>query len=438
MSGYLSEGDYQAYLKKHENWNFWVNVLDLTFYHTATSFIYGATVLSLYASYLTDSAVLIGLIPALQGVMFLLPQMLLARRTQTLPRMKPLLAKISIFERLPYSIVALSIFLLPNAPRGAAYAILLLSLVMATGSGGLIGPAWKAMLAKVVPVRRRGIMFGTSSALGGVLGFGGATVSRYILATYGYPVSFGISFALCFLFQAVSYLCLILNREPARAPEAAPLSAGDYWRRIPGMLRGHPNFVRYLIGNALLTLGTMGTALYIVYARRTFGISDAMAGNLTMAALLGQSLSAPIMGRLADRRGNKWLLQSAGLISGAAIMTVAFAPSAIWLYPAFMLVNVAAQASSISGMGITMEFSSQDEIPTFTALAGTISGVPMLLAPLVGGSLVDAGGFGLLFGVALTLALAGFAMMRLAVKEPRHEERRASTLPAGATGGDQG
>ncbi|MHB1318896.1 MAG: hypothetical protein ACYCYF_09795, partial [Anaerolineae bacterium] len=97
MPGYLSEQDYQAYLSKHENWNFWVNALDLTFYHTATSFIYGATVLSLYASYLTDSAVLIGLIPALQGVMFLLPQMLLARHTQTLPRMKPLLARISIF-----------------------------------------------------------------------------------------------------------------------------------------------------------------------------------------------------------------------------------------------------------------------------------------------------------------------------------------------------
>ena len=277
------------------------------------------------------------------------------------------------------------------------------------------------MLAKVIPVRRRGTLFGTSSALGGVLGFGGAIVSRHILATYGYPLSFAISFGLCFLFQAVSYLCLVLNREPARAPEAAALSARDYWRRIPGMLRSHPNFVRYLIGNALLTFGTMGTALYIVYARRTFGISDAMAGNLTMAALIGQSLSAPIMGRLADRRGNKWLLELAGIVSGSAIVMVALAPSELWLYPAFMLVNAAGQASSIAGMGITMEFSSQDEIPTFTAMAGTISGVPMLLAPLIGGTLVDTAGFGLLFGVALTLALCGYVVIRLAVKEPRHE-----------------
>ena len=108
MSAILSDVDYELYLERNANWNFWVNVLDLTFYYLAMSFIYSTTVLSLYASYLTDSAVLIGLIPAVQGVMFLLPQMLLARKTQTLPRKKWLLVRISIVERLPYALVALS------------------------------------------------------------------------------------------------------------------------------------------------------------------------------------------------------------------------------------------------------------------------------------------------------------------------------------------
>jgi MFS family permease len=419
MSAYLSDADYQAYLHKHANWNFWVNVLDLTFYNLAISFIYGATVLSLYASYLTDSAVLIGLIPAVQGVMFLLPQLLLARQTQALPRKKPLLARISILERLPYSIIALSIFLWPNAPRELAYVVLIVCLVVATGSGGLLGPGWKAMLAKVIPVQRRGAMFGLSTALGGVLGLAGAAASRYILARYAYPTSYAICFGLCFFFQLCSYTCLLLNREPAREPDVSALSARDYWRRLPGMLRGHPNFCRYLMGHALLTFGMMGTALYIVYARRTMGITDGMAGNLTMAALFGQALSTPIMGRLADKRGNKWLQERAGPISAAAILLVALAPSEIWLYPAFMLLNVAGHAMSIAGMGITMEFSSEDEIPTYTAMAGTILGVPTLLAPLVGGWLADAGGFGLLFGVALVFSVSGFIVIRLAVKEPR-------------------
>jgi len=74
-------------------------------------------------------------------------------------------------------------------------------------------------------------------------------------------------------------------------------------------------------------------------------------------------------------------------------------------------------------MGITMEFSAPDEIPTFTAIAGTISGIPTLLAPLLGGTLVDLGGFGLLFACALVFALAGFVFIRFAVREPRHDPR---------------
>jgi len=84
-----------------------------------------------------------------------------------------------------------------------------------------------------------------------------------------------------------------------------------------------------------------------------------------------------------------------------------------------------------------MEFSSADEIPTFTAMAGTITGVPTLLAPLLGGILVDVGGFRLLFGVALAFAVAGFVVMRLLVKEPRSDPQ-GGMLAASVAGGEKG
>lgn len=422
----MADQAYQRYLRKHENWNFWVNVLDLTFYNLATSFIYGATVLSLYASYLTDSAILIGLIPAVQGIMFLLPQLLLAQRTQALPRKKPLVVRISVLERLPYLVVGLTILLWPEAPRSLAYLVLILSLVTATGAGGLAGPAWKTMLAKVVPVQRRGKLLGLSSALGGLLGLAGAAVSRHVLATYAYPTSFAICFLLCFLFQVCSYAALCMNREPARAPVAVAASGGRaYWRQLPAILRGNANFRRYLAGYALLTLGAMGTALYIVYARRELQVSDAFAANLTMAALLGQIISTPVMGRLADQRGNKWLLELGAVLGAGAVLLILLARSPLALYPAFVLVNAAAATISLASMGITMEFCAEDELPTYTALAGTLSGIPVLVAPLLGGWLADAAGFGALFGVGIFFFVSGWGVMRWGVREPRHE--RATT-----------
>jgi MFS family permease len=413
--------EYEAYIRKHENWNFAANALDLTFYNLATSFVFGSTVLSLYASYLTSSAVLIGLIPAIQSVGYFLPQLLMARRSEQLSRKRPFVQKISVMERLPYLFVALSILLIPDAPPWLAYAVLALCLAMATGSGGLCGPAWNAMLAKVVPVHRRGMMFGLSSAAGGLLGVAGAALSRHVLATYPYPTSFGICFALCFAFQVVSWIALSMNREPAKEPNIQAVSATTYWRRLPDILRTHPNFARWLIARSLIILGTMGTTFYVVYARRTFGVDDAFAANLTMAALASQTVSTPLMGWLADRRGHKWLSEVCTLVGAAGALMILLAPSVIWLYGVFMLVNASMAGRSIADLSITLEFSDPDDVPTISALANTISAAPILLAPVLGGWLIDMAGYRPLFIVALALLAAGYATMRWAVREPRHE-----------------
>jgi MFS family permease len=420
--------DYESYIRKNETWNFAVNLLDLTFYNLALSFIFGSTVLSLYTSYLTSSAMLIGLIPAIQGIGFSLPQLLMARRAARAPRKKPLLLKISVMERLPYLFVALGIFLWPDAPPGLSFGVLALSLAIATGSGGLGAPAWQSMLAKVIPVERRGLLFGLSSTTGGALGIAGAVLSRHVLAEYPYPTSFGICFFLCFVSQAISWICLSLNREPAREVDKDVPSAREYWRRLPSVLRGHPNFARYLTGRALIVMGGMGTAFYVLYARQTFGITDAFAANLTMAALLGGIVSSPLLGWSADRRGHKWLTELSTLLNIACVLFVLYAPNTMLLYPAFMLVNASQAGMFVASTSIIMEFSDADDIPTFSALSGTIMAAPVLLAPILGGWLVDTAGYHTLLITALLFSGLGWAFMRWGVREPRHEREAQNTV----------
>lgn len=151
-----NSAEVQAYLDKNARWNFMANFLDLAFYSLALSFIFSSTVLSLYVSYLTKIALLIGLVPAIQNVGFFFPQLFLARITERLSRKKPLIMIISVMERLPYAVVGITLLAWPQAPVRAAYLILAVSLGTATLAGGLASPAWRAMVAKVVPIRRRG------------------------------------------------------------------------------------------------------------------------------------------------------------------------------------------------------------------------------------------------------------------------------------------
>jgi MFS family permease len=413
--------DYEAYIRKHASWNFVVNVLDLTFYNLAISFIFGSTVLSLYTSHLTSSATLIGVIPAIQNVGFFLPQLLMARYAERLPRKKPLVQKISVMERVPYLFLALLILLWPHAPAWFSYGTLVLCLGLATFSGGLAGPPWNAMLAKVIPVHRRGLLFGLSSALGGLLGIAGAALSRHILATYPYPISFGFSFLFCFIFQVCSWVCLSLNREPPREPGKAELTARAYWQRLPRILRENPNFARYLLSRTLIILGGMAGGFYVIYARRAFQISDAFAANLTIAALVSQTLCTPILGWLADRRGRKWLTELGSAGAAGALILALLSRDPAWFYGVFALMSAANAGLMVAGMTMVMDFSSPEDLPTFTALANTVLAIPILVAPMLGGRLADTVGYQALFGIALALSALGWATMRWTVREPRQE-----------------
>ena len=135
-----------------------------------------------------------------------------------------------------------------------------------------------------------------SCLIGGLLGIAGAAISRHFLGRYAFPTSFGILFLLCFITQVLSWTVLAQNREPARKPESEALPAREYWRQLPGVLRRDPNFCRYLVARALIVLGNMATALYVVYGRRAFGVDDTFAADLTMAALIAQTAATPLLG----------------------------------------------------------------------------------------------------------------------------------------------
>ncbi|NLG29484.1 MAG: MFS transporter [Chloroflexi bacterium] len=411
--------EYDSYVARHATFNFWVNVIDLAFYAMAGSLIYGSTVMTLYASYLTDSKLLIGLIPAIQNAGYYVPQLIWAQRTEHLPRKKPLMMRVSVVERVGYLAIALGILLWPGAPRWLAYSVLLLSLAAGTSAGGLVAPAWHNLIAKVIPVDRRGRLFGLGQALGGLFGLAGAALSRHLLTAHGYPLSFGLCFMASFVAQALSWTSLSLNREAAQASEREPLSTREYLRRLPAILQRNRNYARYLLARALVTLGSMANTFYVLFARQEYAITDAFAAELTMVALASQMLSNPLLGWVADRTGWKLLTELCTLLGLAAVLVALFAPGAGWLYLVFALMNISISGTSLASMGMPMEFAGEDDLPTLVALTNSLLAAPVLLAPVLGGWLVDGAGYRGLFWVAIALLVAGWGTLRWAVREPR-------------------
>lgn len=395
------------------------NLVDVSSFHLAMSFVFSTTVLSLYASYLTSSSVLIGFVPAVQQTAYYLPQLILARWGEKLSRMKPIVVRLSIFERLPHLCIALSILLFPTLPAAVAYAILVGSLLVSSAAAGLATPMWKAMLGKVIHADRRGGLFGAGFGIGGFLGIMGATLSRKILNTYSFPTSFGICFLCGFIGQILSWTGIALIREPKRVDEYREPDQKSYIRSILQELKTNRNFSRYLSSQTLIYLGTMGVSFYVIYARKMFQITDGFAATLTVFALVSQSLGALILGRIADRKGHKWFTEVATLLGLLAVGIIFLAQNRYWMYPVFFFMNMSNACLRVASMSITMEFCEPERIPTVTAIAHTALAIPLLLAPIIGGWIIDAFSYRTLFVVAALCYCAGYFTMRFRVIDPR-------------------
>ena len=88
-----------AYVLRHYRYNFAVNVLDGGFFVFGVGFASWVTVFPLFVSHLTDSALLIGLIPAVHTVFWQLPQVFTARAVASRARLKPAVVTLTIVER---------------------------------------------------------------------------------------------------------------------------------------------------------------------------------------------------------------------------------------------------------------------------------------------------------------------------------------------------
>jgi MFS family permease len=411
--------DYEAEIQRNARWNFAVNLGDLSFVSLAGSFVFISTILPLYASHLTDSRALIGLVPAIYVAASHLPQLFMARRAEAMGRNKPWIVKVSVFERAPWLLLALGVLLWPSAPAWVGYGLLLLVLTIAQGAAGVANPAWRAMLAKVIHPDRKGMLFGMGLAIGGLMGAVGALLARYILENVAFPTSFGLCFLLAFVGQAISWGFLTLNREPAAPVARSKPPLLDYLRELPGILRSDRSFARFLGSQLLVTVGTLGVPFFIIYGQSAFGISDGFAASLTMASLITQSLGTPVLGWVGDRFGHKRAAEVSALLCALAGAIVLVAPNAGWLYAAFAVLTLADAGSKVSRASLAMDLGAHGRVPTYVALATTLLAGPALLVPVAGGWLIDLFDFRPVFLIGVVMAGLGWLVIRAGVVEPR-------------------
>lgn len=422
---------FERQVQANLGWNFTVNLIDIAFITFSMNLVSQTTIMPVLVSELTSSKVAIGMISAIYSLGFLLPQLLTANLAERMPRKKPFAMLLGgVGERGPYLLIGLVILWLGVPVPGLTLVLFFLLLATSAASSGTATPAWFDMIAKVIPVYRRGLWFGLSQSIGALLGIAGGALSGRILAQWAFPRNYGFSFLLAFAFAVLSWGGLALTREPASLSVKPRVSLSHYLRQLPAVLRRDHNYLRFLVSRSVANLGTMAIGFFIVYGKEHVLDSIEQVGTLTAILVGSQAVMNLLWGLVGDRRGHKLVLCSAAVMMAITAATAMLVSSVMGLWVVFALLGIAMSADSVSGMNITLEFCAPEDRPTYIGLTNTLLAPARTLAPILGGWLATWAGYRGMFLVALLVSLAGAALLALWVREPRivrRDERLALT-----------
>jgi len=408
-------------IKENYRWNFTVKLLEWVFFSMGMSFVSLNTVLPAFVRHLTSSNFLIGLVPSLYTLGLLLPQILTANFTQKLRRNKDLLIFAALGERIPWLLLFLAVlFLSSSSSTSLLLTTFLVLYAIFCFLGGITGPAWHDMLAKLIPLRKRGRFFGWSNFLAGGVSILGAFLSIYLLKSFPFPNNFALCFLFAFFAVSISYISFVLIKEPVYPLRDKESSFRDYFLGLPSLLKKDKNFVSFLVASIFLGCGTMATAFFAVYAMNKLTLPDSQIGVFTLMLLAGQTISSILWGYLGNKKGYKLVMEAGILLTITAILLAIFSSSIYLFYGVFFIFGWAFSGYFISSMAITLEFSTPEMRPTYVALANTIKAPFISLSPLLGGFLADRIGFPSVFVLTIFVLLGGFLYLVSLVKEPRH------------------
>ncbi|MCK5224490.1 MFS transporter, partial [Candidatus Calescamantes bacterium] len=330
----------------------------------------------------------------------------------------PFVRKLGIFERLPFLLLAIGAFLIPGLDQKVALILILIIYTIKVFSSGLVALPWQELMATVIPVSHRGRYWGISLIVGKLIGLVGAFITGLILARIAYPNNYAIMFLIGFIAVSISFLFLSLNVEPVIERQSSQVDPG-IWSRIKKTLGKDKNFGIYLINRGFTFMSSMGMVFITVYGIQKFNLPISQSATFTAVMLISEIFGAGIWGNLGDKDGYKRVIEICNFFSIVGLFSLLFVNTLWGLFIVFGILSFAHSGEYLSDQNFAMEFGSEKDRPTYIGMSKTLTGPFFLVAPIVGGSIIQLWGYKSMFLVALIVSVVAFLIIKFLVKDPR-------------------
>ena len=403
----------EANLKRNYTANFVHGVLGMTGFRL----IYAPTIIPAYLLAITGSAAAVGLGTALLQLGATISPILSGARIEHRSHILPYSVRTGSMMRVAILGLALAGWLL----TGQTLIVVTLALFLMLGFfNGAQRVAFQMIMAKVIPIDRRGRLQGYRNLAGGLIAavlawFAG----KYFIADDWLGNGYATTFLFAFVLTSAGLLVLqLMIREPP-APVSRPvIPLRERIRQFPQLLEDR-DFARFIAAQAFATAFRIGGPFFTVYAGQRLGLSGALIGGLSFAFLGADTLSNLLWGPLGDRFGFRLVYILSLASAGAGVLLLMLSGTTLPIYVAFVLLGIGGSGWMLSATTMVLEFGAHEDIPMRLAFVTTAEGAVAAAGPLLAGLLVAAAGFAPLFALVLSGIGISLALMTFAVREPR-------------------
>ena len=367
------------------------HAVDGVFFHAGLVVLSRQVTMPKLITELSDSALLVGLIPVVWTVGVFLPQTFHARRVEGMAYKKSTVLLCGIVQRIGWVIFLISLFVY----WGGAFTLgfFFLALALASVGTGLAIPVWTDWFAKTTADGVWGKVLGIRRAMSGVLGIViGHFLIRWVMATYPSPQRYQVLVGIAVVFFIISYVAVLTVQEEPRhgLPHHRESTWWEYMGHLKRILARRGGFRRFLL--ALLLANTaivLLMAFLTKYGLTHPGVGSEVTGSFTLFFFGASAVGSLVGGFLSDRRGVMFPMRILPLFSVGAVAAAVVSSDPALVCAAFALVGLAFGTRVTCMLPAIFRFAGPEQRPSYMAVSFTCMGLANAVLPPLVGALID-------------------------------------------------
>ena len=282
-------------------------------------------------------------------------------------------------------------------------------------------PTWVSFISKLIFRRVRGRFFALRVFVGTSFGILASFIVKGLLDKYQYPLNFSLLFLMAFSMFLLGTIFLAISKEPLTPSPSRRRSYAEYFSELRHTIRSDKTLGWFIISITIRSFGAfiMAAAFFTVYAIHKLNINLSQAGIFMGIMYSTQLISALILGYISDLKRPRIIQILSRLFEFLSVGAILLLQDITGVYIAFGFLGLAMSSMVISYHNMIIELAPRDKADTYMGLVNTIRAPSLMIAPLLGGFLIDTFSYKIVFIIALFASLVSGLVLLFKVTPSR-------------------